>query len=98
MQEITPKELQDRLQQPDPPLLIDVREDFERELYNIGGLHIPLGELNSRLDEIEKNRTVVIYCTRGIRSAIAIQRLEGRGFANLLNLTGGMHNWKKTFD
>lgn len=98
MHEITPSELQERLQQPDPPLLIDVREDFERELYNIGGLHIPLGELNSRADEIQKNRILVIYCARGIRSAIAIQRLESRGFTKLINLTGGMYNWKKTFD
>jgi len=76
-------------------MLIDVREEWEREIYNIGGLHIPLGDMITRRDEIPVDKPVVIYCEKGIRSSIIIQRLEGIGFNNLYNLSGGMSNWKK---
>jgi adenylyltransferase/sulfurtransferase len=76
-------------------LLVDIRELFERELFNIGGLHIPAGELPSRLDELPADKDVVLYCEKGIRSVIAIQRLEAKGFSNLYNLSGGMKAWKE---
>jgi adenylyltransferase/sulfurtransferase len=97
MQEISPEALQQWLLQPDPPVLVDVREDFEREVFHIGGLHIPLGELNARLGEIPKNKSIVFYCARGIRSAIAIQRLAEKGFTNLFNLNGGIYKWQVSF-
>jgi rhodanese-related sulfurtransferase len=74
--------------------LIDVREEWERQAYNIGGVHIPLSELLGRKDEILKDEPVVIYCEKGIRSQLAIQRLEGNGYENLYNLEGGMKAWK----
>ncbi|HTN47378.1 MAG TPA: rhodanese-like domain-containing protein [Flavipsychrobacter sp.] len=74
--------------------LIDVREEWERQAYSIGGVHIPLSELLGRKDEILKNEPVVIYCEKGIRSQLAIQRLESSGYENLYNLEGGMKAWK----
>ena len=74
--------------------LVDVREGYEREDYNIGGIHIPLGEVMERRAEISKERPVVVYCAKGIRSGIVIQRLESLGFQNLINLSGGMKAWK----
>lgn len=76
-------------------LLIDVREEWEHAAYNIGGMNIPLSELNIRKDEIPKDKDVVIYCEKGIRSIIAIQRLEQQGHTNLINLNGGVMAWKK---
>ncbi|HEY9176857.1 MAG TPA: rhodanese-like domain-containing protein [Flavipsychrobacter sp.] len=76
-------------------LLIDVREEWEHATYNIGGVNIPLGELMARRDEIAKDETLVVYCEKGIRSAIAIQRLEALGYNNLMNLEGGMNAWRK---
>lgn len=76
-------------------VLIDVRESWEHAAYNIGGMHIPLGEIIARKNEISKGAPVVLYCEKGIRSAIAIQRLESLGFDNLYNLEGGMSAWKK---
>jgi adenylyltransferase/sulfurtransferase len=70
--------------------LVDVREDFEREDHHIGGIHIPLGEIMQRYDEIPRDVPVVVYCRKGVRSYIAIQRLESLGFSNLLNLEGGI--------
>ena len=75
--------------------LVDVREESEHTEFNIGGILAPLSELFDHLDEIPKDKPVVVYCKRGIRSQIAIQRLEQRGeYTNLLNLQGGIEAWK----
>jgi len=95
MESISPQQLQQRLLQNDSIQLIDVREDFERDAFHIGGLHVPLSTIFEKAHLIEKEIPVVIYCQKGIRSQIAIQRLEARfGLSNLLNLQGGMHSWR----
>jgi rhodanese-related sulfurtransferase len=97
MENITPKDLQEKIRQKDLFYLIDVREEFEHEDFNIGGTLIPLGEVLGRASEIPTEMPVVIYCRKGIRSQIAIQRLEEKfGFRNLVNLAGGVEEWKKT--
>lgn len=76
-------------------LLVDVREDWEHAAYNIGGVNIPLGDVMTNVKELETDVPLVIYCEKGIRSAIAIQRLQARGFEDLYNLEGGMSAWRK---
>jgi adenylyltransferase/sulfurtransferase len=98
MKKITPEELSEWIKEDKPFVLIDVRENWEREAYNIGGEHIPLGELISRKSEIPQTGNVVLYCEKGIRSSIVIQRLEQLGYDNLYNLEGGMNEWKKGFN
>ena len=96
MREITPIDLHTQMQQQEVYLL-DVRESLEHEDFNIGGELIPLGDLISRVASIPKDKPVVVYCKKGIRSQIAIQRLEEKfGFTNLINLKGGMDAWKKS--
>lgn len=95
MNQITPQELKRWQSGGIDFVLVDVREQWERELYNIGGLHIPVGELISRQNELPEDKQVVLYCEKGIRSVLAIQRLEMSGFTNLLNLAGGMKAWKE---
>eukprot|EP01136_Pigoraptor_vietnamica_P005150 Opistho-1_new@36370 len=95
MKSLSPEELKTWMKDNASFMLIDVREDWEREVYNIGGEHIPLGDVIARRDEIPVDKLVVVYCEKGIRSSIIIQRLEGIGFNNLYNLSGGMSNWKK---
>ncbi|MCB0687817.1 MAG: rhodanese-like domain-containing protein [Saprospiraceae bacterium] len=58
--------------------LVDVREEEEHQHHNIGGLLIPLSELNLNLDKLNLDRPVVFYCRKGIRSQLAIQRLHKR--------------------
>jgi rhodanese-related sulfurtransferase len=53
-----------------------------------------MGELPQRIQELPKDKDVVLYCEKGIRSVIAIQRLETAGFHNLINLAGGMYAWR----
>lgn len=72
-------------------LLLDVRETFEHEHFNIGGLNIPLGELSNELHKIPVDKDVVIYCAKGIRSVIALQKLASKGYTRTYNLTGGVY-------
>lgn len=58
--------------------LIDVREISEHEDFNIGGLNIPLSEIVREVTQLELSKPIVMYCKRGIRSQIAIQRLQMR--------------------
>ena len=74
-------------------VLVDVREDWERAAFHIGGVHIPLSELLQRKEEIPADKPVVVYCEKGIRSHIVIQRLQEQGYDNLYNLIGGMKAW-----
>jgi adenylyltransferase/sulfurtransferase len=96
MQHITPKALQQQLQQQVDVFLLDVREDFEHEDFNIGGTLMPLGDVITQANAIPKDRPVYVYCRKGVRSQIAIQRLQEKfGFTNLINLSGGMEAWKQ---
>ena len=71
--------------------LLDVREDWEREDYNIGGQHIPLDELDDRLDEVSTIKPVVVYCESGMRSGRAITILEEElKKGTFINLKGGV--------
>lgn len=74
--------------------LIDVREDHEREAYNIGGLHIKMGDIPTSSNDIPDEGKVIIYCRSGVRSANTIAFLQQHhGFDNLYNLEGGMLAW-----
>ena len=76
--------------------LLDVREADEHADFNIGGILIPLSEVLLHHEQIPREQPVVVYCKKGIRSQIAIQRLEEKfGFTNLVNLKGGLDAWKK---
>ena len=79
--------------------LIDVRETFEFEEFNLNGTLIPLGELPSRIDEIEhlKNEEIIVHCRSGKRSQTAQQFLLQMGFQNVRNLLGGVLDWQSHF-
>lgn len=95
MKQISKRQLQKKLTEDDEIFLIDVREESEHEEFNIGGTLIPLAEVIRKASVIPMDRPVVIYCRKGIRSQIAIQRLEEKfGFTNLLNLDGGIEQRK----
>jgi sulfur-carrier protein adenylyltransferase/sulfurtransferase len=71
--------------------LIDVREQNEYDLVNIGGELIPLGTIGAHVNRIARDRRVVVHCKMGGRSAKAIRELEEKfGFENLYNLKGGI--------
>jgi adenylyltransferase/sulfurtransferase len=93
---ITPKELRRKLSNKEDIVLIDIREPFEHDDFNIGGILIPINSLTEHIAKIDKTRPVILYCQKGIRSVIAIQRLQQKfGYNNLVNLSGGMDAWKR---
>ena len=98
MKSITPIALASLIENKDDLQLIDVRESEEHDEFNIGGELIPLGEIVQQLQKIATGKPVIIYCRKGIRSQIAIQRLQEKfPFTNLVNLIGGTEAWKKQF-
>ncbi|HMO63540.1 MAG TPA: rhodanese-like domain-containing protein [Ferruginibacter sp.] len=98
MQAVTVQQLHQLLQQQADIQLIDVREPDEHHAFNIGGTLIPLGEIMVQAGRIEKDKPVMVYCRKGIRSQLAIQRLQDKyPFANLYNVTGGTDAWIKAF-
>jgi rhodanese-related sulfurtransferase len=97
MQTITVEDLKAKLDGGETIHLVDVREAHERADFNIGGLHLPLGNIQMmQVDELEewKNEPIYIYCRSGNRSGQACLILESAGFSNLINVTGGMLAWQ----
>ena len=99
MKEVSVQELKAKMDNNEDFQLIDVREQHEIEVAEIGGEHIPLGEIINRRDEISKDKQVIIHCRSGARSGNAVNALEGNfGFDNLYNLTGGILAWSAEID
>ena len=98
MKEVSVQELKEKMDAGEDFQLIDVREDFEYETSNIGGLLIPLGGILIEQDKIEKDKPVIIMCRSGKRSAAAIMQLEQLGYTNLSNLQGGILAWAAEID
>src|SRR5437867_2047691 len=79
--------------------LIDVREPFEYEIARIDGAKlIRLGEIAERVDELQREQTIVVHCHSGARSAEAVRLLQQRGFTNVYNLEGGIDAWSNEID
>ena len=94
VKEITVQELKALMDEKKDFQLIDVREEFEYEVVNIGATLIPLGNIVLEEEKISKDKLVVIHCRSGARSAAAIMQLEQQfGFTNLFNLKGGILAW-----
>ena len=100
MEEITPAELKQRLDKGDDIQIVDVRENNEVAIGRLpNSIHIPLGQILARMDEIDPNRETVVHCKMGGRSARAIDALQRSGFeGKLMNLKGGILRWSDEVD
>ncbi|HSP00378.1 MAG TPA: rhodanese-like domain-containing protein [Thioalkalivibrio sp.] len=81
----------------DGSLVLDVRENSELSSGRIkGAKHIPLKELKTRLHELSKykDKSVVVYCRSGNRSAQACDVLTSNEFEKVVNLQGGVMAWQ----
>jgi len=77
------------------PLVIDVRTPAEREQKFIAGsISIPLNHLAEHVDELPKDRPLVVYCAGGYRSSIAASLLQQRGWTRISEIAGGLAAWE----
>lgn len=97
--EITPKELNNLMQEGHCPVLVDVRETDEISICALPNhIHIPLAQIPTRFSEIPKDKDVVVYCRSGGRSGNAVNFLAQNGFTKIKNLVGGMLRWSDDVD
>lgn len=98
--QILPRALKARLAADDPkPLLLDVREPWEFAICHIeGSINLPMRVVAERLGEIATDRTIVVICHHGIRSASVADFLRRNQYPDILNLAGGIAAWADDVD
>jgi adenylyltransferase/sulfurtransferase len=97
--EITPRDLQARLEHGEELQLIDVRERFEWDVARLPGARlVPFGTLPEALETLDRDRAVVVYCKGGTRGRVAASYLADSGFQRVANLAGGIARWSQEVD
>lgn len=98
--EISVAELKRRIDGGMTPFLLDVREQAETEIATLHAQLIPLGHLESRLEELADRRheEIIVHCRTGVRSADAVRILQRHGFTGAVNLAGGIRAWSEEID
>tara|TARA_B100001123_G_C15306032_1_gene1022731 strand:+ start:1970 stop:2293 length:324 start_codon:yes stop_codon:yes gene_type:complete len=97
--EISVKEVKRVRTQGEQLRLVDVREEWERNLVKIDdSIFLPMDQLPLRIDELDKAYKTVVYCHTGIRSAAVTAYLLGQGFEDVSNMVGGIDAWAKEVD
>jgi rhodanese-related sulfurtransferase len=99
MTEISPQDLKARLERKEAPLLLDVRQGWETKLCRLpNAVHIPIEEIELRVEELNPEDPIVVYCHAGVRSAAVAEFLRSLGFKDVRNLAGGVDLWARTVD
>lgn len=94
--DITAQELQRRQTAGEPLYMVDVREPNEYSAGHIAGTKlIPLGQLAQHIDELPRDKPIVVICRSGGRSRVAAGQLLQAGLTQVLNLQGGMNAWEQ---
>ena len=99
--EITAQAFSAKRARADAPFVLDVRKPSEVEIADLGAdLLIPVDELAGRVDELDayRERSMVVHCRSGVRSARAVSILLEAGFTNVVNLKGGILAWSEEID
>jgi rhodanese-related sulfurtransferase len=95
IERITAASLVERLAAADPPMLVDVRAPSEWEEGHIDvAVNLPLSRLPERMSTLPRDRSIVVHCASGYRSAIAASLLRRDGYALVSDLVGGMPAWE----
>ena len=81
------------------PVLLDIREPWELALASLpNAQHIPMGQVVTRVNEIDETRPIIVFCHHGVRSLQVVAFLLHQGMTDVHNLTGGIEAWSKTVD
>ena len=93
---ITPADLAETLEGDDAPLVLDVRQPGEWDAGHVEhALHVPLGQLEARIEEVPADRDLVVMCKSGYRSSIAASLLARNGRTRVQDLVGGFDAWSE---
>lgn len=96
MNTVTPQELKVKINNKDNFQLIDIREDYEFEDYNLGGINIPMDNIFSSLDQIDTDKEVIFICNSGKRSAAIIHTLKRKlQLDDLYSVSGGVSEYQE---
>lgn len=99
MKETTAKELKARLDSGNDFTLLDVREPHEYYMADLEGTtRIPFDELNSRMEELDKNQEIIVMCRSGSSAGDAVKLLTENGFDKSSRLKGGINEWAEKID
>lgn len=99
MKQLAPTELKARLAAGDKLQLLDVREEWEFQTAHIeGSILIPMGQVASRIAELDSAAETMVICHHGGRSMQVAGLLEQLGFPNVINLAGGVDAWARSVD
>jgi len=98
IEQMSVQELKQRLDAGEDLFILDVREPYEYQIANIGGTLIPQGQVPQRLNEIDRNREIVVQCRSGGRSQRVAEFLAQQGYPNVKNLAGGILAWADQID
>ncbi len=96
--QIGPEELKRRQTAGEDVFVLDVREPHEFQIANIGGYLVPLNDLPKRIDELDREKNIVVHCKSGGRSQRASEFLQQQGFQHVENLAGGITAWSDKVD
>lgn len=97
--ELSPTELKSKLDAGSSLVLLDVREPFERATAAIEpSLHIPMGDIPSRVQDLDPDQHIVVYCHHGVRSLNVTSWLRQHGFETVQSLRGGIDRWSREID
>ena len=98
MDYITPVELKEKLDANSNLVLLDIREAYELEICNIGGVHMPMAEIASRADELDNETLIAVLCRSGKRAEAAANFLSVEAGKNAAIVKGGILEWIETVD
>ena len=98
VREVDVHAVQQKLDANEPPLFIDVREDYEWEQDRAAGArHLGRGVLERDIEALEPNHAaeIILYCGGGYRSALAADNLQRMGYTNVYSMAGGIKAWRE---
>ena len=89
----------DKMRQEKNAVVLDVRTPDEFKKGHVPGavnINVDDPSFNKKVAELDKSKTYLVHCARGVRSARAVSRLSGMGFDHLFDFAGGFEGWKKS--
>ena len=97
--EIRPEELRQKIEREEPFVLLDVRRPDEVAIAALPrATHIPIEEIEERVEELDPGAETVVYCHHGVRSLSVTVYLRNRGFRQVTSLAGGIDLWSQRID